>query len=154
MTLFSDLPVIAMSEHACHPKTCLQGVHLKAAAPFVGPDLKVDANNCIVCAVQIYRACTKDLHKVRKCLFIAYKPGHTEEIRPTSISSWIAKALGHAYDNFLRTEHVCLEFEPTMCRPLLLVGMPCRGSLYRTSYERHSGISIQPSLHFTLRTSQ
>ena len=47
---------MAKTERACHPDTRLQEVTLKALAPFVGPDLSTDANNCVVCAVKICHA--------------------------------------------------------------------------------------------------
>ena len=72
---------MAKTEHASCPESCLHDVHLKALAPFVGPDLKVDTNNCVVRAIKIYLAHTKDIRQGRKRLFIAHKPGHTEEIK-------------------------------------------------------------------------
>ena len=67
--------------------------------PSFCPDLKVDTNNCVVRAIKIYLAHTEDLRKGRKRLFLAYKPGHTEEIKPATISSWIIKTVCHAYDH-------------------------------------------------------
>ena len=90
---------MAKTERANCPESHLQDVHLKALAPFVGPDLKVDANNCVVRAIKTYLAHTKDIHPGRKRLFIAYKVGHTKEIKPTTISSWIVKTVHYTYDN-------------------------------------------------------
>ena len=53
VTLLLDPFFMAKTERACYPDTRLQEVALKALAPFVGPDLSTDANNCVVCAVKI-----------------------------------------------------------------------------------------------------
>ena len=97
---FSSGPLfVAKTERASCPESHLHNVHLKALAPFVGPNLKVDTNNCVVCAIKIYLARTKDIRQGRKRLFLAYKPGHTEEIKATTISFWIVKTVRYTYDN-------------------------------------------------------
>ena len=90
---------MAKTERTSCPESRLRDIHLKALAPFVSPDFKVDANNCVVCAIKIYLARTKDIRQGRKRLFIAYKPGHTEEIKPATISSWIIKTVCYTYNN-------------------------------------------------------
>ena len=91
MTLMPDPLFVVKTERAGLSKTRPRDVHLKTLAPFLGPDLKVDTNNCTVRAINIYLAHTKELRKGRKKNFIAFKPGHTEEIKPATIFSWIAK---------------------------------------------------------------
>ena len=98
---------MAKNEHASCPESCLQDVQLKALAPFISPDLKVNINNCVVRAIKIYLTHTKDIRQGRKRLFIAYKPGHTEEIKPATISSWIVKTVRYTYDN-LPDNSACL----------------------------------------------
>ena len=53
MLYFYPTHSVAKTERACHPNTRLQEVTLKALTPFVGSDLSTDANNCVVCAVNI-----------------------------------------------------------------------------------------------------
>ena len=81
VTLIPDALFVAKIECASYPESHLWDVHLEALAPFVGPDLKVDANNCLVLTIKI--------RKGQKHLFVAYKPGHTEEMKPVTVSSWI-----------------------------------------------------------------
>ena len=98
---------MAKTKWAGQLETCLQDIHLKALTPFVGPDLRVDTNNCVVRAIKTYLACTKDVHKGRKHIFIAHKPECTEEIKVAMISSWTAKTVRYAYNNLL-DDAVCL----------------------------------------------
>ena len=99
ITLQPDPLFVAKTEKAGRPETRLQEVHLRALAPFVGPDLPTDANNCVVRALKIYLARSRDFRKGQKRLFISYKPGHSEEIKPATISSWIVKTIRYVYDH-------------------------------------------------------
>ena len=63
ITLQPDPLFVAKTEKAGRPETCLQEVHLRALATFVGPDLPTDANNCVVRVLKIYLAGSRDFHK-------------------------------------------------------------------------------------------
>ena len=53
----------------------------------------------MVRALKIYLARSLDFRKGRKRLFISYKPGHSEEIKPGTISFWIVKTIQYVYDH-------------------------------------------------------
>ena len=99
VTLLPDLLFVAKTERVCHPNTRLQEVTLKALSPFAGPDLSTDANNCVVRTVKIYLACTKAFRHGPKRLFISYKPGHHDEIKAPTISSWLVKTVHYVYEH-------------------------------------------------------
>lgn len=71
-------------------ETRLQDVTIPALALFVGPDLQLDAKNCLVRAVKVYLAHTQDKRSERQELFIPCKPGAKSSISPASISSFLA----------------------------------------------------------------
>ena len=99
VTLLPDPLFVAKTERACHPDTRLQEVTLKALAPFIGPDLSTNTNNCVVRAVKIYLSRTKAFCCGRKRLFIFYKPGHQDEIKAPTISSWLVKTVHYVYEH-------------------------------------------------------
>ena len=145
---------VVKTERASCPESHLHDVHLKALAPFVGPDLKVDANNCVVRAIKIYLAHAKDLHQGRKCLFIAYSPGHTEEIKAAAISSWIVKTERYAYKISPTTRRVTSKWELMMYGPSPPAGMPYSRFPCTTSYGQLSDALAPLSSPFTSRTSR
>lgn len=99
ITLVPDPVFIAKTEKPGRPETRLQSVTLKSLGAFVGPDLPVDANNCVVRAIKIYLSRTAAYRRGRKRLFISYKQSMHDEIKPATISSWIIKTVRYAYDN-------------------------------------------------------
>ena len=99
VTLVPDPLFVAKTEKPGRPETRLQEVTLPSIRDYVGPDLPIDSNNCVVRAIKIYLSRTKEFRKGRKRLFISYKQGKTDEIRPATISSWIVKTIRYAYEN-------------------------------------------------------
>ena len=77
----------------------LQEVTLKALAPFVGPDLSINANNCLVCAVKVYLSRTKDFHHGRKHLSF-YKLDLRGEIKAPTVSLWLVKTICYIYEHY------------------------------------------------------
>ena len=68
ISLQPDPLFVAKMEKAGRPETHLQEVHLQVLAPFVGPDLPADANNCVVRAFKIYLARLQDFARAgRDC---------------------------------------------------------------------------------------
>ena len=56
ITLQPDPLFVAKTEKASRPETRPQEIHLRVLAPFVGPDLPTDTNNCVVRELKIYLA--------------------------------------------------------------------------------------------------
>lgn len=99
VTLVPDPVFVAKTEKPGKPETRLQDVTVKSLGAFVGPDLPVDANNCVVRSLKIYLARSREYRHGRKRLFISYKPSKLDEIKPATISSWIVKTVRYAYEN-------------------------------------------------------
>ncbi len=99
VTLVPDPVFVAKTEKPGRPETRLQEVTVRSLGAYVGPDLPVDANNCVVRAIKIYLARSKEYRQNRKRLFISYKPSKQDEIKPATISSWIVKTVRYVYDN-------------------------------------------------------
>jgi len=99
VTLVPDPVFVAKTEKPGKPETRLQEVTIRSLGAFVGPDLPLDGNNCVVRALKIYLARSREYRRGRKRLFISYKPSKTDEIKPATISSWIVKTVRYAYDN-------------------------------------------------------
>lgn len=99
ITLVPDPVFVAKTEKPGKPETRLQEVTVKALGAFVGPDLPVDANNCVVRAIKIYLARSREYRGQRKRLFISYKPSKLEDIKSATISAWLVKTVRYVYDN-------------------------------------------------------
>ena len=125
--LMPDPLFVAKTECADHPETRLQDVYLKALAPFVSPDLEVDTNNCIVCAIKIYLGCTKELRKGWKRLFIACKQGTLRRSSLPPSPPGLPQLSAIPAITFLGTLHISSEFEPMTFGPSPPAGMPCKG---------------------------
>ena len=99
ITLLPDPLFLAKTEKPDKPETRLQSITIRSLAEHVGPDLPVDATNCVVRALKIYLARSASYRKGRKRLFISYKPGKSDEIKPATISTWLVKTVRYAYDS-------------------------------------------------------
>ena len=90
---------VANTERAGQSKPSLQDARLRALSSHLDQDLSVDANNCVVHAIEIYLSRSKGHCKVCKRLLIAYKPGNAEEIKPSTTSTWIVKTFHYVHGN-------------------------------------------------------
>lgn len=99
VTLVPDPLFVAKTERPGRPETRLQDVTLKSLGQYVGVDLPLDANNCVVRAIKIYLSRSHAYRGGRKRLFISYKPSKLDEIKPATISSWIVKTVRYVHDN-------------------------------------------------------
>ena len=150
ITLILDPLSLVKLEWAGHPEFHLQDIHLRALAPFVGPDLKVDANNCRVRTIKIYPPRTKERRKGWKLLFIAYKPQVTPRRSSLPPSPHRLPRLSATLTTtYLRTLCASSEPEPTVYGLSPPAGMPCRGFHFMTSCVQLSGIPIWLSLPST-----
>ena len=68
ITLQPDPLFVAKTEKAGRPETHLQEVHLRALAPFVGPDVPADTYNCVVGAFKTtWAGCETSARAGRDC---------------------------------------------------------------------------------------
>ena len=88
VTLFPSSDFIAKNQLA---RECSQSV-----SPVTIPALTTiveDRTLCPVRALRFYLDRTKDLRGSRSLLFISFKKGHTSDIRPATLSSWLKQTI-------------------------------------------------------------
>ena len=68
-------------------------VTIPALTTIVDRQFKQDRTLCPVRALRYYLDLTKDLRRSRSLLFISFKKGHTSDIRPTTLSSWLKQTI-------------------------------------------------------------
>ena len=83
------------------PKNQLAGEGCQSVSPVTIPALttivdrqfKEDRTLCQVRALRYYLDHTKDLRGSRSLLFISFKKGHTSDVRPATLSSWLKQTI-------------------------------------------------------------
>ena len=68
-------------------------VTIPALTTIVDRQFKQDRTLCPVRALRYYLHRTKDLRRSRSLLFISFKKGHTSDIRPATLSSWLKQTI-------------------------------------------------------------
>ena len=68
-------------------------VTIPALTTIVDRQFKEDRTLCPVRALRYYMDRTKDLRGSRSLLFISFKKGHTSDIRPATLSSWLKQTI-------------------------------------------------------------
>ena len=68
-------------------------VVIPALTTIVDRQFKQDRSLCPVCALRYYLDRTKDLRGDRSLLFISFKKGHSADIRPATLSSWLKQTI-------------------------------------------------------------
>ena len=72
-------------------------VTIPALTPILDRQFKEDRTLCLVWALRYCLDQTKDLRGSRSLLFISFKKGHTSDIRPTTLSSWLKQTILFCY---------------------------------------------------------
>ena len=68
-------------------------VNIPALTTIVDRQFKEDRTLCPVQALRYYLDRTKDLTGFHSLLFISFKKGHTSDIRPAALSSWLTQTI-------------------------------------------------------------
>ena len=68
-------------------------VTIPALTTIVDRQFKEDRTLCLVRALRYYLNRTKDLRGSRSLFFISFKKGHTSDIRPATLSSWLKQTI-------------------------------------------------------------
>ena len=68
-------------------------VTIPALTTIVDRQFKEDRTLCLVQALRYYLDQTKYLRRSRSLLFISFKKGHTSDIRPATLSSWLKQTI-------------------------------------------------------------
>ena len=84
---------IAKNQLAREGSQSVSPVTIPALTTIVDRQFKEDRTLCLVRALRYYLDRTKDLRGSRSLLFISFKKGHTSDIRPATLSSWLKQTI-------------------------------------------------------------
>ena len=93
VALFPSSDFIAKNQLAREGSHSVSPVTIPALTTIVDRQFKKDRTVCPVRALRYYLDRTKDLRGSRSLLFISFKKGHTSDIRPTTLSSWLKQTI-------------------------------------------------------------
>ena len=93
VALFPSSDFIAKNQLAREGSQSVSPVTIPALTTIVDRQFKEDRTLCPVRALRFYLDRTKDLRGSRSLLFISFKKGHTPDIRPATLSSWLKQTI-------------------------------------------------------------
>ena len=93
VALFPSSDFIAKNQLAREGSQSVSPVTIPALTTIVNRQFKEDRTLCPVRALRYYLDRTKDLRGSRSLLFISFKKGHTSDIRPATLSSWLKQTI-------------------------------------------------------------
>ena len=93
VALFPSSDFIAKNQLAREGSQSVSPVTIPAVTTIVDRQFKEDRTLCPVRALRFYLDRTKDLRGSRSLLFISFKKGHTSDIRPATLSSWLKQTI-------------------------------------------------------------
>ena len=93
VALFPSSDFIAKNQLAREGSQSVSPVTIPVLTSIVDRQFKEDRTLCPVRALRYYLDRTKDLRGSRSLLFISCKKGHTSDIRPATLSSWLKQTI-------------------------------------------------------------
>ena len=93
VALFPSSDFIAKKQLAREGSQSVSPVIIPALTTIVDRQFKEDRTLCPVRALRYYLDRTKDLRGSRSLFFISFKKGHTSDIRPATLSSWLKQII-------------------------------------------------------------
>ena len=93
VALFPSSDFIAKNQLAHEGAQSVSPVVIPALTTVVDRQFKQDRSLCPVRALRYYLDRTKDLRGDRSLLFISFKKGHSTDIRPATLSSWLKQTI-------------------------------------------------------------
>ena len=97
VSIVPSLKFIAKNQLAREGSDCVAPVIIPALSPTLHEDLKQDRSLCPVRALRYYLDRTDGLRSGQDLLFMSFKKGHTKDIRPSTISSWLKQTITLCY---------------------------------------------------------
>ena len=89
----SSSDIVAKNQLVREGSQSVSPVTIPALTTIVDRQFKEDRTLCPVQALKYYLDRTKDLRGSRSLLFISFKKGHTSDIRPATLSSWLKQTI-------------------------------------------------------------
>ena len=93
VALFPSSDFIAKNQLAREDSQSVSPVTIPALTTIVDRQFKEDRTLCLVRALRYYLDRTKDLRGSRSLFFISFKKGHTSDIRPATLCSWLKQTI-------------------------------------------------------------
>ena len=93
VALFPSSDFIAKNQLAREGSQSVSPVTIPVLTTIVDRQFKEDRTLCPVWALRYYLDQTNDLRGSRSLLFISFKKGHTSDIRPATLSSWLKQTI-------------------------------------------------------------
>ena len=93
VALFPSSDFIAKNQLAIEGSQSVSPATIPALITIVDRQFKEDRTLCQMRALRYYLDRTKDLRGSRSLLFISFKKGHTSDIRPAILSSWLKQTI-------------------------------------------------------------
>ena len=93
VALFPSSDFIAKNQLAREGSQSVSPVTIPALTTIVDRQFKEDRTLCPVRALRFHLDRTKDPRGSRSLLFISFKKGHTSDIRPATLSSWLKQTI-------------------------------------------------------------
>ena len=93
VALFPSSDFVAKNQLAREGSQSVSPVSIPALTTIVDRQFKEDRTLCPVRALRYYLDRTKDLRGSRSLLFISFKKGHSSDIRPATLSSWLKQTI-------------------------------------------------------------
>ena len=93
VALFPSSDFKAKNQLAREDSQSVSPVTIPALTTIVDRQFKEDRTLCLVRALRYYLDRTKDRRGSRSLLFISFKKGHTSDIRPATLCSWLKQTI-------------------------------------------------------------
>ena len=93
VSLFPSPDFITKNQLAREGSQSVPPVTIPALTTIVDSQFKEDRTLCPVWALRYYLDQTKDLRGSRSLLFIFFNKGHSSDIRPSALSSWLKQTI-------------------------------------------------------------
>ena len=91
--MFPSSDFIAKNQLARQGSQSVSLVTIPALTTIADRQFRGDRTLCPVRALRYYLDRTKDLRRSRSLLFISFKKGHTSDISPATLSSWLKQTI-------------------------------------------------------------
>ena len=120
-------------------------VTIPALTTIVDRQFKEDRTLCPVRALRYYLDRTKDLRGSQSLLFISFKKGHTSDIRPATLSSWLKQTILLCYKQADQQALDLVQVEAHDIRAFAASKAFLRWGIGRPD---HASLSLESSQHF------
>ena len=144
VALFPSSDFIAKNQLAREGSQSVSPVTIPVLTTIVDRQFKEDSTLCPVRALRYYLDRTKDLRGSCSLLFISFKKGHTSDIRPATLSSWLKQTILLCYK---QADQQALDLVQVKAHDIraFAASKAFYGGL--SVYQSHASLSLESSQH-------